>query len=197
MIEMLLLAILAIPGDIVSFNLNESAYLSVSSNCLFLDSTFADPGEHYLYVGFNCSAGKYFLLVNGTEFLDLEVKEVNESQIISSATNYQTKFIKLKGQLKGYEEALSELSKRVNEIEKEKSMLEVQNKLLNDNIERLQLDLAKMKSELTSKTSEIQDLRSQIESVSGENQIYRAIALFLIALFAGSYVAIIYQAKKF
>lgn len=197
MIEILLLAILAMPGDVVSFSLNESAYLNVSDNCLLVDSTFATPGEHYLYVGFNCSAGKYFLLANGTKFLDLEVKEVNESQIVSLATVYQLELIKLRGQVKGYEEKISNLSKRVEELEKEKSMLEVQNKLLNDNIERLQLDLAKMKSELTSKTSEIQDLRSQIESVSGENQIYRAIALFLIALFAGSYVAIIYQSKKF
>ncbi len=207
MIAILLAAIIAYPGTVLNVSVDGTAVLSVSDACLFFDNLdgalIAEPGIYKLHVGYNCTAGEYEVYANDSTLLKISVNDVNESYLRNAAAELQRENLRLRDEvlqlellLRDARTKIEELRGKLEKVEREKRMLEVENGLLKDEIGRLSDAVKNLRAELKSKREKIDALSGKIEELSGELQTYRAIAVFLIALFAGSYAAIVYASRK-
>ncbi len=207
MIAILLAAIIAYPGAVLNVSVDSAAVLSVSDTCLFFDNLngtlIAEPGIYKLHVGYNCTAGEYEVYANNSTLLKISVGEVNESYLRNAAAELQRENLRLRDKvlqlellLRDAQAKIEELRGELEKVEREKKMFEVENSLLKDRIDRLSDAVKNLRAELKSKREEVDELSGKVEELSSELQTYRAIAVFLVALFAGSYAAIVYASRK-
>ncbi|MET1125160.1 MAG: hypothetical protein ABWW66_07915 [Archaeoglobaceae archaeon] len=188
----LLLALLVLPGG----------YVNVSGNAVVGDCMFFDEELQVVYVGLNCTPGTYKLLVDGEEVF-VEVEGVNESYLAELGARYQFEALKLRKQLAEVLEQLEaanaaienlslQLQAKTVELEAEK----VRNAMLSSEIQRLEQTVSALSSEIESKESELNRLAEQLNSLNEQLGIYRTVAFFVVALFVGSYAAIIFASRR-
>ncbi len=203
------------PGENVTVYLDHPALLSVDDSCVYFAESLtntlqAQPGNHTLHVGINCTAGVKTIKADGVELMSFEVLQPEEGYVYSYAAKLERENLKLRTEIASLKSELENLNKKLREYrsmyekaESEKKVLEVEKRLMSAQIEKLKQRVVELRKELDSVESElkssrdtIDDLRTQIADLSGKLAAYRTVALFILALFVGSYAALIVMSRK-
>ncbi len=162
----------------------------------------ATPGEYRVKVGVNCSAGLKEIYANGEVIASFEVLEPGVN-ITEYAAEIEKENIVLRNQVKDLEERLSKAEKELENMslaledaQNNAKLLGLQNDLLKQQVSELEVKLKKASSELQEKKSNLEKLEEKLRELNRQSNVYRIATYFLISLIAGSFVALVFLARK-
>ena len=208
LVALLVLATMQVnAGDVVSVNVTDNALLTVSDNCMYFlenlqSSLNATPGEYSVKVGVNCTPGTKEVYANGDVIASFEVVPpgVNMTDYAAEKEKenlaLQNKVKELEERLKKAEEEIDNLKSALEDAQNSAKLLELQNGLLKQQVAELEGKLKKVNSELQEKKSNLEKLEEKIRMLNRQSNIYRITTYFLISLIAGSFVALVFLARK-
>ncbi|WP_202318354.1 coiled-coil domain-containing protein [Archaeoglobus neptunius] len=196
------------PGDVVNLNITEPAMLNVSDACMYfvenLNSTLmATPGVHELKIGINCTEGIKKVYADGKELVEIEVSGLSCSNITGYAAAIERENMALEKKVENLnlktnalQKEIKELKSKLGDAEINMRMLELENGVLKNELKKIKLNLNKTSQELEKKKDELAQQEERIMELNRQSSIYRIATFFLVSLFAGSYVALIYLSRK-
>jgi len=204
---LLLAALQAYPGDIVSINLTGPALLAVSDDCMYFvenlqSSLEAAEGEHLLKVGVNCSSGVKSVYANDSVLAKVEVlkSEVNYSSYAALMEKnnllLQKNVEKLGEELRKAKEQIEFLQSKLEDCNNSARLLTLQNSLLQQQLSELEKKYESTSSELQQKKISLRELEERLRELDAQSNVYRLTTYFLISLFAGSFAALVIISRK-
>jgi polyhydroxyalkanoate synthesis regulator phasin len=204
---LVLLTLQASPGDIVSVNVTDTATLTVGDSCMyFVDnlqpSINATPGEYEVKIGINCTPGLKEVYADGSVLAQIDVNETTiDYQAYAASLEkenlaLQKEVESLKEKLKISQEQIETLKSQLEDLQNKAKMLGIQNELQKQQIEELEKKLERAKTELQKKKSDLDELEEKIRELNRQSSIYRLATFFMVSLFVGSFVALVFVARK-
>lgn len=195
-----LLTLQASPGDILSINVTDVAMLTVSDECMyFVDnlqpSINATPGEYALKIGINCTPGLKEVYANGEVLARIEVNETS-IDYQSYAAKLEKENLALEKGVKSLEEKLKELKSQLEDLQRNAKMLQIQNEMQKQQIEELEKELEGASLKLQKKTGDLEKLRQELEELNRQSSLYKTATFFMVSLFVGSFVALVFVSRK-
>ncbi|MBO8180417.1 MAG: hypothetical protein H0Z19_08060 [Archaeoglobus sp.] len=195
-----LLTLQASPGDILSINVTDVAMLTVSDECMyFVDnlqpSINATPGEYALKIGINCTPGLKEVYANGEVLARIEVNETS-IDYQSYAAKLEKENLALEKEVKSLEEKLKELKSQLEDLQRNAKMLQIQNEMQKQQIEELEKELEGASLKLQKKTGDLEKLRQELEELNRQSSLYKTATFFMVSLFVGSFVALVFVSRK-
>ncbi|WP_456329665.1 hypothetical protein [Archaeoglobus sp.] len=202
-----LLTLQASPGDVVSINVTDAAMLAVSDDCMyFVDnlqpSINATPGEYALKIGINCTPGLKEVYANGEVLARIEVNETSidyqsyAAKLEKENLDLEKEVKNLEEKLKGAQEQTEVLKSQLEDLQRNAKMLQIQNEMQKQQILQLEKKLETASSELREKTGNLEKLREEIEELNRQSSLYRTATFFMVSLFVGSFVALVFVSRK-
>jgi len=202
-----LLTFQALPGDVVNLSITDYATLTASDNCMyFIDSLQTSinvtPGEYGLKIGINCSKGLKEVYANGEVLAQIEVGETEidyqsyAAQLEKENLGLKMLVKSLKDELKDAEKKVEELNSQLEELQNQAKILQIQNELQKQQIEDLKKKLEEVNSELQDKINVLEKLREEIKELNRQSIIYKLATLFVVSLFVGSFVALVFVSRR-
>lgn len=197
---LVLLTLHASPGDVVSINVTDAGTLAVSDSCMyFVDnlqpSINATPGEYELKVGINCTPGVKEVYADGKVLAQIEVNETT-IDLQTYAADLEKENLALQREIENLQEQIKTLESQLEDLQNKAKMLEIQNGLQKQQIEELEKRLERANSELQEKRSDLENLEEKMRELNRQSSIYKLATFFLVSLFAGSFAALVFVARK-
>lgn len=203
------LTILANPGDSVSIELQEPAKLVLEDPCMFFESSLntsanLSAGLHQIKIGILCKPGEKLIKANGETIAVVKVEKATTETVANYTSQLEKKVVALQNELNKTivelgktREELKKNQEEIRKLENEKALLEIELNLMKDIFNSLQERYKALIKDLETKRGEINQMEEEIKALSSQSQTLRVSTLFLVAIFVGSFTAVLMMTRRF